>query len=599
MIERTSLGGTTTPTRVWYALLAALLFGSILAISATAVGAQARDCTVTRNGNDNVITWDPGSGTNVIRRNGDWLVTPADGVSTFTDSFAPAGASYVIRTRPSGVVNDNTCTTGTPPVPDPAPTTSCTVTRSGSNNVISWADDGGLHVLRFNGDWLATPGNGESSFIHVGGPTTGTYLVRTFAGNTSADRTCQAGGTNPVDPGPVTPDPTNNSCTVTRSGTNNVLTWSDNGGVHVIRRNSDWLATPGANAASYTDVNAAESASYQLRTFVTNQRIDTACVMTSGPNQPTGQRQFVVHISVDGLRSDFVTPAVAPNLSRLVETGAATLNARTDPAETRTLPNHTSQFTGRFAEGVNGHGITFNNDISGLTVHDAAGEYTASVFDVVHDNGGRTVFYSGKEKFELHERTWRYNGAPDVTGANNGTNKIDVFVRNDPSVSWPNFIDDLVAGSGDTFGFFQIREPDSAGHLHTWGSAGYRDGVTAGDRTIGQIIDGLEAAGVLDQTMIIVTADHGGPTGGALHDTPENPEAYTVPFVVWGAGVANGADLYALNTSSRNEPGTAQIGRGGSQPIRGHDAPNLALDLLGLPAIPDSTVNANQNLNVN
>lgn len=574
--------------RALVALIVVVLFGAFLPLSATSAGAQASDCTVTRSGDDNVINWQRGDGTNVIRRNGDWLATPDDGVSTYRDSNAPSGASYVIRTRPGGNIDDVSCTQGG------APAAGCTIDRVGSNNVVSWDDDGGFHVIRLNGDWLSTPGNGQSSFVHNGGPANGTYVVRTFSGNSSTDRSCSAGGGGgggPIGDGP---------CTVSRNGSDNLISWTDGGGTNVLRRNGDWLTTPGPGVSSFLDRDASSSANYELRVFTAAGRQDIACVQGNGGTTPVdGDRQFVVHISVDGLRSDFVSAQITPNLFRLAEEGTFTLNARTDPDETRTLPNHTSQFTGRFVNGSNGHGVNFNNDIPGVTAHDTAGEYVSSVFDVVHDNGGRTVLYNGKDKFDLHERSWIRSGANDVIGANDGTEKIDVFVKDNPLTSYGDFIDDLVAGSGDTFGFFHIREPDSAGHQHNWGSIEYRTGVTTGDQTIGQLIDGLEFAGVLDQTTIIVTSDHGGPNGQDLHNTPDVPEAYIVPFVVWGDGVRAGTDLYQLNPTSRTDPGQDQIGRGGDQPIRGHDAANLALDILGLPAIPDSDVNDRQDLDIN
>ena len=62
--------------------------------------------------------------------------------------------------------------------------------------------------------------------------------------------------------------------------------------------------------------------------------------------------------------------------------------------------------------------------------------------------------------------------------------------------------------------------------------------------------------------------------------------------------MAAGADLYALNAGVRSDPGTGRPTLDGAQPIRGHEAANLALDLLGLPAVPDSTFNRSQDLRV-
>jgi hypothetical protein len=67
---------------------------------------------------------------------------------------------------------------------------------------------------------------------------------------------------------------------------------------------------------------------------------------------------------------------------------------------------------------------------------------------------------------------------------------------------------------------------------------------------------------------------------------------------VWGAGVADGADLYALNTD-RAAPGTGRPAYSATrQPIRNAEAANLVTELLGLPAVPGSRINAAQTLDV-
>ena len=385
-------------------------------------------------------------------------------------------------------------------------------------------------------------------------------------------------------------------CTVERAENRVVLTWADDGGRHIVRRNGLWLATPGRGVSTFVDDSPTKDGEYLIRTRTNDGRVlDRDCAEAAQP----AARQYVVHVSIDGLRSDHVTAELMPNLSGLVDTGASTMNARTDPSITKTLPNHTSQFTGQFVWGPTGHRITVNEDPGG-TVHDYAGMYVSSVFDVVHDHGGRTVVYVGKSKFFLHERSWGLDfGAPDLVGEDNGTNKIDVFVKEDPTIAAEPFVDDLIAGEGDTYGFFHIRTPDSAGHTHNWGSEEYAEGVTEADTILGDLLDRLDIAGVLDTTTVIVTADHGGPLGGNNHEKQDLVDNYTVPFVVFGPDVAAGADLYELNAGVRTDPGTSRPNKQGPQPIRGHDVANLSLDLLELPPIPGSVVNADQDLRVN
>jgi hypothetical protein len=88
----------------------------------------------------------------------------------------------------------------------------------------------------------------------------------------------------------------------------------------------------------------------------------------------------------------------------------------------------------------------------------------------------------------------------------------------------------------------------------------------------------------------VLTADHGGE--GNDHQDSTNPKMYSVPFILWGPRITAGADLYALNGANTVDPGTNRIDYALTvpQPIRNGDAGNCALRLLGLPAIPGSSL---------
>ena len=473
---------------------------------------------------------------------------------------------------------------------------SCTATRSGDSVLLEFAALTERSFVRRDGNWLATLDVGTSSYVDGRAPDDASYLVRTRPDNVVVDISCtEAVDDGPGDGGPAEAEPV---CTATRMDDTVTLEFDVGDQRPIIRRNDSWLTSLPVGSTSFTDTGAPDGATYLVRTRPGGVLTDIGC--TPPGENPVAAANRVIHISIDGLRSDHVTPELTPRLSMMMSDGASTLNARTDPAETRTLPNHTAQFTGRFVEGVGGHRTTFNED-NGLTVHDIAGTYVPSVFDVVHDNGGSTILYAGKEKFEYLERTYSVAGAPDVTGEDDGEDKIDTFVRNNPVDAVAPFISDVMAaGDSTTYGFFHIRLPDQIGHLFNWGSLEYQQSVRDSDQIVGQLIDGLVQTGAMDSTTIIVTSDHGGPFGGLLHADSDLADNYTIPFIAWGAGVGEGIDLYDANTGGQyQDPGTASIGRTGAQPIRGHDTANLGLQLLGLPALPAPAVNSTHTLNVN
>ncbi len=324
--------------------------------------------------------------------------------------------------------------------------------------------------------------------------------------------------------------------------------------------------------------------------------------------QPAVPRvKHVLHISVDGLRPDVVTSLGAeraPNFYRFRTEGAWTDNARTDQDLVYTLPNHTTQITGRHAFGSDGHGWFWNSDPGPITLHLNKGSYVASVFDVVHDHGRSTGLYAGKDKFVLFDNSYNgFSGAPDQVGADDGRDKIDIYRYN------PDMAALLAAFTADfraerfAYTLFHFRQPDGTGHASEWlldPEAAYAEAVEEVDGLLGQVFDAVDRNAYLQQNLaIILTADHGGELGTENHINPFDADNYSVPFYVWGAGVAEGADLYALNVGTRLDPGARRPDRGEPvQPIRNGDAANLALALLGLPAVEGSTIGAAQDLRV-
>lgn len=318
--------------------------------------------------------------------------------------------------------------------------------------------------------------------------------------------------------------------------------------------------------------------------------------------------EYVIHISVDGLRSDAVTTlgaGNAPNFFRLRNEGAFTDNARTDAEFTNTLPNHTSMLTGRGVSGASGHNFTGNGlPAPTTTLHTTKGSYVASAFDVAHDHGLSTGLYASKDKFVIYEQSYNgTSGAPDSTGADNGRDKIDNWVYDsDTAALVTRYLADM-AGTPHNYSLLHLRDPDSAGHSSSWDltpGGAYLNAVTTVDGLLGEVLGRVESDPRLDgKTAIVLTADHGGRLGTHGHSPGSDTENYTIPFYVWGPGVAAGTDLYALNLFTRANPGNDQPAAADpDQPIRNADSGNLALGLLGLGPIPGSTVNVNQDLAV-
>ena len=317
----------------------------------------------------------------------------------------------------------------------------------------------------------------------------------------------------------------------------------------------------------------------------------------SSPDDPVNR---VLAISIDGLNPRAIRklgPRGAPAFHRMMREGAYTLNARTEYEMTKTVPNHTGMLTSRrIVAKKRGHGIDFNSD-TGTTVHQQAGRYVASVFDVVHDRGGRTAaLFSAKKKFKIYQRTWNTHGRRDKVGKNHGQKKIDRVTLDTDNARLVRAVNADLKRSPQHLHLLAISLPDVAGHKSGFMSKPYLSAVKETDRLLGTVLNTVAAKRSLRaHTLVVLTADHGG--NGSNHGKPEKLENYRVPFMAWGPGVAKGRNLYAINPSFK-APKTSRPSYAGKQPIRNGDVANLVTDALDLPAIPGSELDRPRSLNV-
>ncbi len=301
---------------------------------------------------------------------------------------------------------------------------------------------------------------------------------------------------------------------------------------------------------------------------------------------PGPAERHVLAISVDALNPTALLRLGrerTPALHRLLDEGAFTLNARTQVESTDTLPNHTSMVTGRRVLATRGgHGVTWNSHRPRTTVQGAAGHAVASVFTVAHE-AGSTAMFAAKRKFSIFERSW-----------DAGIDRAVIREGDDLSLMKAARADLVQAGRD--FTFLHFAHPDVVGHAHGFMSPAYLTAVERIDTLVGKLLRAIETNPALAETVVILTADHGGAADHTRHDEVASYANYRVPFVVWGSGIGHG-DLYAMNPAYA-DPGRRRAPYSGRQPVRNGDLANLALDLLGLGPVPDSKYDVRQRLSV-
>jgi len=231
--------------------------------------------------------------------------------------------------------------------------------------------------------------------------------------------------------------------------------------------------------------------------------------------------KYVFIISFDQGNPSLIERTDMPTFHEMEANGARAREAYTI-VPPLTLPSHTSMLTG---VGIQKHQITWNDyrPTNGIVK-------VPTIFSLAKERGLKTAMFVGKEKFKHLELP--------------GT--IDELV-------WPQPDDDAksVAHAFATeFGktkpnlcFIHFRDPDTVGHKTGAYSKEKIQALKDCDDALRTIKDAIAAAGVLDQSVLILTADHGshdskdkdGKTIGSHGDA--RPEDVLIPWVAWGKGV--------------------------------------------------------------
>lgn len=229
----------------------------------------------------------------------------------------------------------------------------------------------------------------------------------------------------------------------------------------------------------------------------------------------------VLLISVDGLRPDLLLRANTPTIRGLMERGSYSMWARTTPIAV-TLPSHTSMLTG---VSPSKHGIEWNQD---LPLLHPVYPNRPTLFELAHRAGYTTAMAAGKPKFSALAKPGTLNWC-FVPVKSNTTDEAVA----DTAARWIDAYAPQVL-------FVHLPSVDLVGHEHGWGSGEQIRAIANADQCIGRILEALGKRHLLEATLVLVTADHGG--AGRSHG-PDDPRSRTIPWIVAGPGLCRGLDL--------------------------------------------------------
>jgi predicted AlkP superfamily pyrophosphatase or phosphodiesterase len=223
--------------------------------------------------------------------------------------------------------------------------------------------------------------------------------------------------------------------------------------------------------------------------------------------------KHVLIISEDGLRADAVATMHLHWHELLRKRGAYSFSAKTI-RDASTLPAHASMLSGVHPSV---HGLTWNN------WRPSKGYIKApTIFTRAQEAGLTTAFFTGKSKL-------RHIVPPGTVG---------VFER--PGYYCKKVADEAaqyLVTEKPALAFVHFSDPDEFGHSKGWMSPAQIKAIAQSDKCLGVLYEALEKSGLVEDTLIIVSADHGG--HNKVHSGAK-PIDRLIPWIACGPGVREG-----------------------------------------------------------
>ena len=279
------------------------------------------------------------------------------------------------------------------------------------------------------------------------------------------------------------------------------------------------------------------------------------CISSLSLDAARKKAKHVVLIGIDGWAAEAVRQAPAedlPNIHYLMEHGAWTLAKRSVMPSASSI-NWTSMMCGLPTEM---HGFDKWNSTRGTipSTSDNGHGIPPTIFTIIrqqHPQAETGVIYD-----------WDCIGAITDTLAMNHHFFIKTYLGKNVLVSTQDYTKlatDYITDKKPEFFFFYYGSLDNAGHTYGWYGPEYMAQMKDLDSGVGMIIQALKDAGIYDDTVIVMSADHGGTGKGHGKFTMLELET---PFIVSGKKIKQNFEF--------------------PQPIMQYDTAAIIADILGV-----------------
>lgn len=259
--------------------------------------------------------------------------------------------------------------------------------------------------------------------------------------------------------------------------------------------------------------------------------------------------KHVVIIGIDGLSPDGIRSSETPVFDRMMRNGSYTLHARA-VMPTSSGANWGSMLTGA---GPEQHGIISNDwrtDNVELPAASIQNEYLYP-----------TIFAAIRKQKPNAKLAAIFDWNPIINYVEKEVIDYQALPANEDETTAASI--DIIKKNRPLFTFIHIDHVDGAGHRYGHGSPEYYRSVEKADSLVGEIIKATEDAGIFDDTVFILSSDHGGVGYGHGGNSLLELE---IPFIVYGKQVKENHELL-IPINTFDTPATALFALGLSIPF--------------------------------
>jgi predicted AlkP superfamily pyrophosphatase or phosphodiesterase len=227
---------------------------------------------------------------------------------------------------------------------------------------------------------------------------------------------------------------------------------------------------------------------------------------SGGKNRPEHrEKPYVIVVSFDGFRHDYVDRIETPNFHRVIH-GGVRAGGLIPIFPSKTFPNHYSIATGMYAEN---HGLVDNS------FYDPVFKATYRLGDTLTVRDGR--WYGGEPIWVTAEKQGMVSAAYFFVGTEapiggvlpSQYHKYDAAVTNETRVAKTLEWLRLPPEQRPHLIMLYFSDVDDAGHRHGPDSPEVAAAVKQVDGVLGQLLDGVEKLPIADKVNIVLVSDHG------------------------------------------------------------------------------------------